>query len=304
MILPLLGLSLGTLAIIMAAGSKKKKTPLAVAEDESTTTVAIEEGDPDLAATADEMPNTVPLKLPDGEVVPVPAPTVDDLADDDDDAEEVLPSEEEQEEQSEEAVEPGDPDLQAAVTPSDAAIKLPTGEVTTIPVEEIAEEDDEDDDEEEEDQEEVQITPTELDEAEAIPGQEAVVQTPDGGIVVSPIESDDNEPEDMASRDLAQLLLDAEHQSNWKTLHQAEVAAWQQTHGLKADGKFGPKSALVLAMDVGVAPIVRYWPSGTWPGSPAMEEYLDNLTGAGIDNSREKGQGFGSNKITSFAELG
>jgi hypothetical protein len=58
---------------------------------------------------------------------------------------------------------------------------------------------------------------------------------------------------------LARLLIEVESQSGWKTALQSNVQVWQSKMGLTTDGKFGPKSALKMADEVGVLPLIRYW---------------------------------------------
>jgi len=62
---------------------------------------------------------------------------------------------------------------------------------------------------------------------------------------------------------LAKVLIDRESSSGWKSANTTEVAAWQKRVGLTADGKFGEKSALRMAQEVGVLPLVRYFPANT-----------------------------------------
>jgi hypothetical protein len=62
---------------------------------------------------------------------------------------------------------------------------------------------------------------------------------------------------------LAKLMIDAESTSNWKTALQSMIAAWQSQVGLKSDGRFGPGSAAAMAQEVGVLPLIRFYPKGT-----------------------------------------
>jgi hypothetical protein len=66
---------------------------------------------------------------------------------------------------------------------------------------------------------------------------------------------------------LAKLLIDREATANWKSANQAEVLAWQKRVGLTADGKFGEKGELRMAQEVGVLPLIRYWPANTLQGT-------------------------------------
>lgn len=77
---------------------------------------------------------------------------------------------------------------------------------------------------------------------------------------------------------LARMLLDEQMRPNWKYVSQA-VKDWQSRKGLKADGKFGVGSALVMAKDVAVLPWIRYFGSGIGDGSKkaAVNDYRGRL---------------------------
>jgi len=79
---------------------------------------------------------------------------------------------------------------------------------------------------------------------------------------------------------LARDLITAEGTANWKTRLKPQVKAWQQTMGTQAvgtaDGLFGVKSAKGMALEVGVLPRVRYWPSGSQLRT-ALPAYQDDL---------------------------
>lgn len=125
---------------------------------------------------------------------------------------------------------------------------------------------------------------------------DAIIAAPEAGQEAS--EAGDGVEASALSYELLDLLLEAEAESDWQSLFEDEVANWQQEQGLEVDGKFGPKSALRLASIVGIAPIVRRWPAGSWPGSPVYQEYLAALDAAGVDRARESGQGYGGKKIS------
>lgn len=95
---------------------------------------------------------------------------------------------------------------------------------------------------------------------------------------------------------VAALLLRAEANKGWKSAHKDAVRAYQGRKNLTADGLFGPGTALKMALDTGVAPIVRYWPKGSWKGSPQFMSYIEGLKAAGVDHTREQGQGFGTDQ--------
>jgi hypothetical protein len=58
---------------------------------------------------------------------------------------------------------------------------------------------------------------------------------------------------------LAQKMINAESAAGWKTALKAEIGAWQKKLGLKVDSLFGTKSALKMAEEVGILPLVRYY---------------------------------------------
>lgn len=86
---------------------------------------------------------------------------------------------------------------------------------------------------------------------------------------------------------LARLLLDEQTRPNWKYVSQA-VKEWQARKGLKADGKFGVGSALVMAKDVGVLPWIRYFGTGIGDGSKkaAVNEYRSRLKAYALSVAR------------------
>lgn len=60
---------------------------------------------------------------------------------------------------------------------------------------------------------------------------------------------------------LAKSMINAESSAGWKTALANDIKVWQARMGLTADGKFGPKSAIKMAAEVGVLPLVRYYAS-------------------------------------------
>ena len=100
-------------------------------------------------------------------------------------------------------------------------------------------------------------------------------------------------------------LLSAEKATGWKRSY-ASVRDWQKARGLTVDGKFGPGSAMKLALEAGTIPIVRYWPmsAGAHPRE-ALDDYRAGLLtiadrvggqhGELLRKSaaRERGQSFG-----------
>lgn len=216
-----------------------------------------------------------------------------------------------------------DPDLEEAALAADPGT-VPvrddtTGEVVVVPVD-----DDDDDDAEaatdDDDAETIEVPATDPDLEEAAqiaePGEVPVQDDETGDIAIVPVdpvtevlpaeEAGEIDEETFADTlKLLEQLLAAERLTNWKSHHKADVQAWQAARGLVADGLLGPKSAALIAQETRVAPIVRYWPSGSWKGSPVYNDYITVLKGLGVDASREQGQGFGSppKPITVFAEL-
>jgi hypothetical protein len=76
---------------------------------------------------------------------------------------------------------------------------------------------------------------------------------------------------------LARALLAEEQRSDWKRVS-AAVESWQRTVGLaKPDGKFGPGSALRMAQEVGVMPLVRYWSTGGKTLAQQLQAYRVGL---------------------------
>jgi len=86
---------------------------------------------------------------------------------------------------------------------------------------------------------------------------------------------------------LARVLLDEQMRPNWKYVSQA-VKDWQSRKGLKADGKFGVGSALIMAKDVGVLPWIRYFGSGIGDGSKkaAVNDYRGRLKALALSIAR------------------
>jgi hypothetical protein len=102
------------------------------------------------------------------------------------------------------------------------------------------------------------------------------------------------------------VLLGAEQHAGWKRI-EPTVKRWQTERELVADGKFGPKSGLTLALEAGTIPIVRYWPAtdGRNPEA-ALADYRAGLEEIAISSprsraellavsaARETGQSFGA----------
>lgn len=111
-------------------------------------------------------------------------------------------------------------------------------------------------------------------------------------------------PEDTAT--MTQRLLAQEAKPNWKT-RDPVVKVWQESRGLTADGEFGTKTALRLADEIGVIPLIRFWPKGSYPEGSWVRDYQAELIRKAqaapepkrsqlmASADRERGQGFGRN---------
>lgn len=86
-----------------------------------------------------------------------------------------------------------------------------------------------------------------------------------------------DEPEDVPDDTvaLAQLMLEEEGRANWKR-RIPELAAWQEARGLTPDQKFGPKSAVAMAQEIGTVPIVRFW--SHWDKAKSVRDYRADLS--------------------------
>ncbi len=248
----------------MLGGGKKKKAPL------TPDVIDIEDSDPDLeeAALAAE-PGEFPVKdLETGEVVLVKPDAGDTPAIDDDAAAEEQAAAVEEvfpDEEAEEVI--VDPAIEAEIQEAEAVAQ--PGEVVVVS-----------------DEGQVGLVPE-----TAAPAEPAEPIT--GGV---------NLPAD--TLDLLEVLLAAEHLQNWKDHHKLDVKQWQAARGMVADGLPGPKTILAIASEVGVAPIVRFWPKGQWKGGPTHLQLIRDLDALGVDSSRELGQGFAPvQPITVFAEV-
>lgn len=84
---------------------------------------------------------------------------------------------------------------------------------------------------------------------------------PDPPTELIDVETDpENDPH--GSVGLARVLLTRETLPGWKTDLQDDVREWQAAVGLTPDGRFGVESALRMAEDVGVLPLVRFFTQG------------------------------------------
>lgn len=76
---------------------------------------------------------------------------------------------------------------------------------------------------------------------------------------------------------LARQMIGVESQSGWKTALKAEIQAWQARMRLVVDGKFGPNSALLMADEIGVLPLIRYWSSTGGTKEQQLSSYRTKL---------------------------
>jgi len=76
---------------------------------------------------------------------------------------------------------------------------------------------------------------------------------------------------------LARELIEVQSQSGWKTALQPAIQVWQSRMGLTADGKFGPKSALKMADEVGILPLIRYWSATGGTKEKQLSAYRTSL---------------------------
>ena len=76
---------------------------------------------------------------------------------------------------------------------------------------------------------------------------------------------------------LARELIEIQSQSGWKTALQPAIQVWQSRVALTADGKFGPKSALKMADEVGILPLIRYWSATGGTKEKQLSAYRTSL---------------------------
>ncbi|OHB73606.1 MAG: hypothetical protein A2V70_01280 [Planctomycetes bacterium RBG_13_63_9] len=76
---------------------------------------------------------------------------------------------------------------------------------------------------------------------------------------------------------VARAMIDVESRPGWKADLQPLIQNWQKKVGLTADGKFGPGSALKMGEEVGVLPLIRYYPKGSPTKESAVRAYQTKL---------------------------
>lgn len=120
-------------------------------------------------------------------------------------------------------------------------------------------------------------------------------------------ESEADTPIDPMVLQMLTVMLADESTKNWKKSY-PQLQAWQASKGMKPDGKFGPGSALALAEETGLLPIIRFWPRGAssrQSEQKAVDAWREKVAVIAADAeeprrsqlfaamAREQGQGFG-----------
>ena len=104
----------------------------------------------------------------------------------------------------------------------------------------------------------------------------------------TPLQAQDvaTEQDPSGSVSLAKALIDREAQPNWKSALKPQIKAWQAIVGLEPDGEFGEACAFRMSQDVGILPLVRYWPGGSQEATqvPSYQNQLQQIAG-GFDAS-------------------
>lgn len=112
-----------------------------------------------------------------------------------------------------------------------------------------------------------------------------VVDTITQGATATPLAAAETSPEmdPDGTVALARLMLARESMPNWKADRMGgDIKEWQQGVGAKPDGMFGIKSAARMAEEVGILPMVRYWPKST-NSKKAAEKLYDSAIAVVID---------------------
>ncbi len=102
-----------------------------------------------------------------------------------------------------------------------------------------------------------------------------IVEEMTGGQQASPIAVAETSPalDPDGTVALARTLLARETLPSWKDDMQEDVKEWQKGVGIEDDGKFGLGSIGRMAEEVGILPLVRYWPKGTTSKKDAEQRY-------------------------------
>lgn len=88
------------------------------------------------------------------------------------------------------------------------------------------------------------------------------VTAPTTNVVVPPLIHEETQPDQdpFGTVALAQKMIAIEPSANWKTAFADEIRTWQSRKKLTVDGKFGRESQLAMGQEVGILPVIRYWP--------------------------------------------
>lgn len=79
---------------------------------------------------------------------------------------------------------------------------------------------------------------------------------------------------------LARLMLVREELPNWKNDNlDHDIAEWQKLVGIRSDDMFGPESAARMAEEVGILPLIRYWPNSVSSKSAAINLFKSKISG-------------------------
>lgn len=101
-------------------------------------------------------------------------------------------------------------------------------------------------------------------------------------------------------------MLSQEQSPRWRKMPEPTLVTWQKNRGLVADGSFGTITALRMADETGMIPIIRGWPKGSSPGGRWLPDYRAALIAKAqtaqeprksqllAAAEREKGQGWGT----------
>ena len=120
----------------------------------------------------------------------------------------------------------------------------------------------------------------------------------------SPAEQPSSLPADTLAAVTAMLA--QEHSANWRVIPEPTLKTWQSARGLTADGDYGTGTALRMAQETGMLPIIRGWPKGSYLGDGKLAAYQQSLRTLAASApeprksqllaaaAREQGQGYGT----------
>ena len=120
----------------------------------------------------------------------------------------------------------------------------------------------------------------------------------------SPAEQPSSIPGDTLATVTAMLA--EEHSPNWRVIPEPTLKPWQSARGLTADGDYGTGTALRMAQETGMLPIIRGWPKGSYLGDGKLAAYQQSLRTLAASApeprrsqllaaaAREQGQGYGT----------